>query len=412
MAFAYLILGTVWIIVSDAAVDMLITDPRLAAHAQTLKGWGFIVITALLFFYVVAKLITERRRAVELLENTRRDFLQLVEVSNEGVWILDEQGGTIFVNSRFAEMLGVSADELLRRGPGSFLPAAWREASQRAFEDRAHQSRDSYELRFQCRDGRELVLHVNGTAIFSADGQFRGCMRLLTDVTALRRTSGQLMTAYENQRSLLSELHHRVRNNLASLLSLIDLTRSRVSSKDEFAETLRGRVFALSQAYAMMTQERRSPVLLEELVRAIATPEESARLHCEGPDVSIAVDRISAMAIVMNELVALSRRFGAFGHGNGSVALKWQWAGESNGPRIQLDWIEQNAPVESDEVLRNPSARLIESLTRGDLRGEARIETSSGNLGVHLEFEVGEQEIHAELGRDFEEFAEPSSQMR
>lgn len=393
MALAYFVIGVLWIVGSDYAVEVLVNDSQLARRAQTIKGWGFIVITAMLFYYVVAQLISERRRAVNLLERTRQDFLRLVEASSEGVWILDAAGQTVFVNSRFAEMLGVKKDELLRRDPSEFLAEPWREASRRALADRAKISHDSYELRFTCTDGRELVLLVNGTAIYDAHETFSGCMRLLSDVTNLRRTGSQLMTAYENQRALLNELNHRVRNNLASLLSLIELSRSRASDTDEFAEMLRGRVHALSQAYSVTTQERRSPVLLEELVRAIATAAEGQRLQCGGPEVAIEVDRISALAIVLNELVALSRRFGALGERDGQVELTWQWIDSAYGPRLQLQWTESGADARPDEVARNPSANLIESLSRADLRGSARVESSEGGLVVHLELDVGEQVV-------------------
>lgn len=395
MALLYFVVGSIWILCSDYAVEALFDDLQLTQRAQTVKGWGFIVVTAMMFYFVVAQLIHERRRAISLLENTREDFLRLVEASSEGVWILDAAGRTVFVNSRFADMLGVSKEELLRRDPSEFLAEPWREASRRALADRATISHDSYELRFSCADDRELVLLVNGTAIYDADHKFGGCMRLLSDVTDLRRTGSQLMTAYENQRSLLNELNHRVRNNLASLMSLIELSRSRAADTDEFAEVLRGRVHALSQAYSVTTQERRTPVLLEELVRAIATAGEGQRLRCGGPEVAIEVDRISALAIVLNELVALSRRFGALGEPDAEVVLTWKWIESAYGTRLQLNWNESGADARPDEVARNLSANLIESLSRSDLRGSARIQSRDGGLDVQLELDVGEQSNRA-----------------
>lgn len=62
-AAVYALLGAGWILLSDRVVDALFEDPRARSLAQTIKGWGYVAVTAVLAFALVGKVARERARA-------------------------------------------------------------------------------------------------------------------------------------------------------------------------------------------------------------------------------------------------------------------------------------------------------------------------------------------------------------
>jgi signal transduction histidine kinase len=75
ITLGYLIIGALWIIFSDRAIDALVTDKNLLTTAQTYKGWFYVLITAVLFFLFLKKHLGRLRRTESELER-HRDKLQ------------------------------------------------------------------------------------------------------------------------------------------------------------------------------------------------------------------------------------------------------------------------------------------------------------------------------------------------
>ena len=53
IAVYYLIIGAIWILLSDRFVDLLSSDHAVITNLQTYKGWGFIIITSILLFFLI-----------------------------------------------------------------------------------------------------------------------------------------------------------------------------------------------------------------------------------------------------------------------------------------------------------------------------------------------------------------------
>lgn len=142
----YLILGTLWILLSDQVLAVLVQDPEQYQTVQTYKGWFYVVMTALLLYVLLngqmKKLKDSRQKLLvsyeelesayeellameEKLENqygqlnvkqnelleTEEKYRLIVEGSNENIWDLNKQTGVMFF-SRTKEMLGYEEDEI------------------------------------------------------------------------------------------------------------------------------------------------------------------------------------------------------------------------------------------------------------------------------------------------------------
>src|SRR5690606_23996653 len=110
--------------------------------------------------------------------------------------------------------------------------------------------------------------------------------RAAEDRAALEWLSGQAAI----RTSLTRELNHRVKNTLANVLSIVALTRRRSVDLDDFAESLVGRIRALSATHDLLSQSDWSNAPIVDIVRSELAPYMADAGHVEmsGPDISLA----------------------------------------------------------------------------------------------------------------------------
>ncbi|HEX8648458.1 MAG TPA: PAS domain S-box protein [Thermoleophilaceae bacterium] len=118
-------------------------------------------------------------------------YRALVESLPEGVWIIDADGRTTFVNDAMARMLGAERDAIVGRPVRDFVPAPNRQALDEALERRRQGVTERYELILTRRDGDELITEVSATPIFDDAGRHAGSMAVIADVTDRRREQGE-----------------------------------------------------------------------------------------------------------------------------------------------------------------------------------------------------------------------------
>ncbi|MFN7021849.1 MAG: MASE1 domain-containing protein [Phycisphaerales bacterium] len=187
----------------------------------------------------------------------------------------------------------------------------------------------------------------------------------------------------ETIKLLFEELNHRVRNNLASLLSLIDLSRSASSDVERFATLIAGRVQAMAEIHSVLASGRWVSMSVGEMLRSIAPHDVARRIDCAGPDVNVPPQQATPLGLVFHELVVNSLKYGALGSSDGRVNLEWQQVPDPPGTRLFFTWRELPSsrvsppPRNSDEFnghAHGPGPQrsgldLIEGLIRADLCG-------------------------------------------
>jgi PAS domain S-box-containing protein len=101
----YFLLGVLWILASDRLLASLVQDQRLLTTLQTVKGWAFVVLSALVMYSLV-------RREIGHLKKAEGRFRSLVEHALAGVCVIQNER-LVYVNSRLAQIFGASVTELL-----------------------------------------------------------------------------------------------------------------------------------------------------------------------------------------------------------------------------------------------------------------------------------------------------------
>jgi PAS domain S-box-containing protein len=128
--------------------------------------------------------ITDRKRAEEALALSERKYRQLVETLNEGVWAIDKDANTVFVNPRMAEMMGYTVEEMTGKHLLSLVTnKRGARIAERKLESRRQGIRERYEAEAIRKDGTKIHLSVCASPILDDDGKYAGSIAGVQDIT-------------------------------------------------------------------------------------------------------------------------------------------------------------------------------------------------------------------------------------
>ena len=123
------------------------------------------------------------------LERSEERFRRIVHTAEEGIWEIDVQARTSFVNPKMAQMLGYSIEEMLDQPLISFMDDEGRAILERNIARRQQGIAERHEFKFLRRDGSELWATLATNPIFDSDGSYIGALALVSDITASRQSS-------------------------------------------------------------------------------------------------------------------------------------------------------------------------------------------------------------------------------
>jgi PAS domain S-box-containing protein len=153
--------------------------------------------------YAVARDVTSRRLAEETLRNNEQWLRKLVETAHEGIWVLDAEDRTTFVNERLAQMLGYGVDEMLGRPVYDFLTEPGTELARSRLAGRRRGISDSQESRLVRKDGEEIWVIVSGSPLTREDGSYAGTLDMLVDIADRRGREQALRASEERYRNIV-----------------------------------------------------------------------------------------------------------------------------------------------------------------------------------------------------------------
>jgi two-component system, NtrC family, sensor kinase len=137
--------------------------------------------------------ISGRKKAEEELKQSEQRYRNLVENISEGMMELDEHGKSTFCNQRMAEILGYDRSEILNVNNFKLIEPSARSLHLREWKERREGKVGRYELIFVKKDGSRVPLMVFSSPIRDEQGNFKGALVIMSDITERKTLESQLL---------------------------------------------------------------------------------------------------------------------------------------------------------------------------------------------------------------------------
>jgi two-component sensor histidine kinase/DNA-binding response OmpR family regulator len=175
------------------------------------------------------------------------------------------------------------------------------------------------------------------------------------------------------QKLILEELHHRIKNTLATVSAIAAQSLRTATSIEHGQQAIEGRLVALGRAHDLLLQARWANASLEHTIRGATEPYVSigsGRISIQGPDIRITSGAVIALAMTLNELCTNTTKFGALSVPAGRIEIVWKI--DEEGQRLHLTWSEKNGPMVHAPSRQSFGTRLIGTLGQ-QLKGAVKL---------------------------------------
>ena len=280
--------------------------------------------------------LTEHRKAEEALRKSEATVRALLESASQGVVAVNSKGLIMLVNAKTEQLFGYRREDLLDQPIEKLLPDRFRTTHIGHRSGYFKQPRErpmglGMDLSARRKDGTEFPVEISLSYVAAEDGNI--AISFITDITERKAAEQQIRNSLEEKEVLLKEIHHRVKNNLQVVSSLLSLQSGYTKEepvRDLFLES-QNRVKSMALIHEKLYQSTDLAnidfadyieTLSRSLFQSYASNQGSVALETD-IDVSLGIDHAIPCGLIVNELLSNSLKH-AFPDGRaGKITLNF-----------------------------------------------------------------------------------------
>ncbi|MEZ0170752.1 PAS domain S-box protein [Microvirga sp. TS319] len=303
----------------------------------------------------------------------------IIESSDDAI-ISKNLDGIITSWNRGAERLfGYRAEEVIGQ-PITILIPEDRQDEEPGILERIRRGErvDHYETVRRRKDGSLVEISLTISPVRNQQGRIIGASKIARDITERRRLEEQLLLVNR-------ELHHRVKNALATVQAVIASTARRAQTITEFQQAVTERITSLAKTHTLLIEKERGGASIRDILNAELVPYDDGtghRVRLGGPDVRLRAEFAVAFGMGIHELTTNAAKYGAFSLPSGRVEVTWSLEERTGGRRLTLDWQEQGGPSVDEPTRQGFGTVLLQRALGQQLGGE--VETTFAPEGLHV----------------------------
>jgi len=204
----------------------------------------------------------------------------------------------------------------------------------------------------------------------------------------LANASASLRRDEEAKSQMIKELNHRVKNSLATVLSIARQSAAKTDNFSEFYDAFSGRLVALSQSHDALSEGEWVEADARELVERVCVSVAGAdRITAKGPPVPLYPRAALTLGMVLHELCTNAAKYGALSLPAGTITIEWSVLPHApGGATFTLDWIEQGGPPVEAPQKKSFGTRFINDSIRHELSGSADFDFRPEGLHFRCRF--------------------------
>jgi len=330
-----------------------------------------------------------RNAAEEVLRERARDrrFRQLLDALPAAVYTTDAAGRITFYNEAAAVLWGCRPELGNSEWCGSWrlfwpdgrsLPHDECPMAIALKENRAVRGAEAIAER---PDGTRVPFIPYPTPLHDASGKLVGAVNMLVDITDRKRGE-------EQQTLLIRELHHRVKNTLATVQAIMGSTARASNTIEEFQQSFTGRIVALARTHTSLAEDRSQSITVRDLLCSELDPYDDGtehRLRLEGPPIKLPSTIALPLGMAIHELTTNAVKYGSLSVLGGSLTVTWTLAGLEDGGELAIDWVERDGPLVHPPTRRGFGSQLLERVLNNQIGARAAIFYNPEGLRAHID---------------------------
>jgi PAS domain S-box-containing protein len=273
--------------------------------------------------------ITDRKKVEKVLQESEQQLQSLVRNIPAAVVVYDSDTNIIVSNTKAQELLGLTKDQLLGKSvidpnwrflsdDGEILPL--KEFPVNIVLTSEHPLTD-YVIGIQQPDKKEIVwVLVNAVPTFRNKEEIYQVIITFTDITERKRAEKQIKASLKEKETLLQEIHHRVKNNMNVVSSLLKLHGNSVEDEriKEALKESQGRVYAMSAVHeTLYSSENLAEIDLESylskisgtLIQTYSVNPGKVKLNIDSDKIKLNIEKANPLGLTINEMISNSLKY-------------------------------------------------------------------------------------------------------
>ena len=316
------------------------------------------------------------------------------------VYFKDRNGNYIAANKAFADKTGTSVDEIAGKTDYDFFPKAQADAHRAHDYEVMESGEPNYDIEELVTeaDGRVVWTSTSKTPFFGSGGEVIGMVGMTLDITERRKAEDQIKAALKEKEVMLREIHHRVKNNLQVVSSLLNMQARNAKDEDtiRILSESRDRIITMSlihsQLYegsnlAEINMKKFVDRLLGQLLQSYQVGSARIARVIRVDDYPLPISVAVPVGLIINELLSNALKHAFEGRDEGKIEVSLT---ASEDGRIHLtvsdDGVGLPPGFDIDES-KTLGLRLVKILTEDQLQGTLKV-TSDGGATFKMEFDI------------------------
>lgn len=264
----------------------------------------------------VAYDITELKKTQQALIDSELKYRTLIENMSEVILYVDNEDRILFVNDNAINMFGYSKEELIGKISGKLLVEdEYSDFVKDRIKLRRHGFTDRYEVKMKRKNGEIIWVEISSAPLKDVNGKIIGSIGIHSDITDRKKYENTIENSLKQKDLLLKEIHHRVKNNLQIISSLIKLQSAHVKDKEIhslFAES-QNRIKTMALIHEKLYRSTDISViefydyiknLVDSLYASYGMSSERVKPVIEFRSIYLDIDTAIPCGLIINELVS------------------------------------------------------------------------------------------------------------